>query len=168
MYGNDFRGLFQSLRANFKGERTRWTLSLSQSTVLDDDFSKWRLDAFSASLAHPDLRRASHDSNCVIRDSLTKRETLAKVGIMPGCYGMTNGQKPENWKKKKWKTKWKTAPAGQGQEWRKKWKKWRLPRKSFILLFFARVQLGAVFHLVFHFIPISGFWTFSMPYQSQG
>ena len=47
---------------------------------------------------------------------------LAGIGILPGWYGMENGQKPEM-EKKKWKAKWKTAPSWTGAKMAKKWPK---------------------------------------------
>ena len=65
--------------------------------------------------------------------------------------------------------------AGNGQKTARSWTRAKEGFSEFSIFFlhfraifwaiFAPVQLGGVFHLVFHFLPISGFWPFSMPYQ---
>ena len=78
-------------------------------------------------------------------------------GIMPGWYGMETAK---SWKwGKHGKPNGKEGSAGQGQS-----KKFPIfPFSGHFLAMFAPVQLGAVFHVVFHFL--SHFRLFSMPCQ---
>ena len=63
------------------------------------------------------------------------------IGILPGWYGMENGQKPEMGKKK-WKSKWKTAPTWTGAKMAKKW-----PKNGFLRAF------SIIFPFLGHFLP---------------
>ena len=81
---------------------------------------------------------------------------LKRVGILPGWYGIENGQKPEmEKKKKKMEIEMENGSKLDGGKNGKKWpKNGKLHQKSIFGPFFAivaPVQLGAVFHFDFHF-----------------
>ena len=64
------------------------------------------------------------------------------VGILPGWYGMENGQKPEMKKKKNGSRNGKRPQAGQGQKWQKKKER---PKNGFLREFSIILHFFAIF-----------------------
>ena len=78
-------------------------------------------------------------------------------GILPGWYGMENGQKPEM--EKKWKSKWKTAPSWTGAKTAKKW-----PKNGQIMEFSIIFQFLGHFFLPFCPCPARCRFPFRFPF----